>query len=53
MGNIGNGLGTPAALAILTLGNGFGLPLFLVISYSAAIALHLYLARRRKLAHQD
>jgi len=48
MGNIGNGLGTPMALAILTLGSGLGLPLFLIISYAAAIATHLALGRMRK-----
>lgn len=48
MGNIGNGIGTPIALAILALGDGIGLPLFIIISYSAAIATHLFLAQMRK-----
>ncbi|SOE09855.1 nitrate/nitrite transporter NarK [Hoeflea halophila] len=48
MGNIGNGLGTPTALAILSLGSGVGLPLFLILSYAAAIATHLLLGRLRK-----
>lgn len=48
MGNIGNGIGTPIALAILALGDGIGLPLFIIISYSAAITTHLFLAQLRK-----
>lgn len=47
-GNIGNGLGTPIALAILSLGSGHGLPLFLIFSYATAIATHLLLGRMRK-----
>jgi DHA1 family inner membrane transport protein len=48
MGNLGNGIGTPIALAILSLGGDLGLPVFLATSYTAAIATHLYLARLRK-----
>lgn len=47
-GNIGNGIGTPMALAILSLGYDVGLPLFLIASYGAAIVTHLALARLRK-----
>lgn len=48
MGNLGNGMGTPIALAILSLGSDLGLPLFLITSYTAAIITHLLLARMRK-----
>lgn len=47
MGNLGNAVGTPVALAILALGGAIGLPVFLILSYTAAIATHLYLARLR------
>lgn len=47
MGNLGNAIGTPVALAILALGGASGLPVFLILSYAAAIGTHLYLARLR------
>lgn len=48
MGNVGNGLGTPVALAILSLGDEIGLPAFLIVSYTAAILTHLVLSRARR-----
>ena len=48
MGNIGNALGTPMALAIMSFGSDLSLPLFLMTSYGAAIITHLVLARMRK-----
>ena len=47
MGNLGNMLGTPVAIAILSTIGYQGLPVFLIVCYAAAIALHVLLARRR------
>lgn len=47
-GNIGNGIGTPIALAILSLSHDMALPAFLIACYGAAILTHLGLARLRK-----
>ncbi|MCC0030037.1 MAG: MFS transporter [Brucellaceae bacterium] len=47
MGNLGNMLGTPVAIAILSTIGYQGLPVFLIVCYGAAIALHVLLARRR------
>lgn len=49
-GNIGNMLGTPAGLAVVSVAGTNGLPVFLIACYGAAIAIHLYLARRRAAA---
>lgn len=51
-GNLGNLLGTPVALAVLTVAGPAGLPAFLIVCYIAAIGVHLLLARAR-LAQQD
>ena len=47
MGNLGNMLGTPVAIAILSTIGYQGLPVLLIACYGAAIALHVLLARRR------
>ena len=49
-GNIGNALGTPALLAVVASGASVGLPSLLIICYSAAIAVHVVMARSRSRA---
>jgi len=46
-GNIGNALGTPVLLAVTATGAATGLPVLLIVCYSAAIAVHLAMARSR------
>ncbi len=46
-GNIGNMLGTPVGLAALSLAGIPGLAVMLIACYVAAIAIHLFLARKR------
>lgn len=46
-GNIGNALGTPALLAVVTTGAETGLPALLIGCYALAILVHLALARNR------
>lgn len=46
-GNIGNALGTPALLAVMSTGAATGLPALLITCYAAAIVVHLAMARNR------
>jgi len=46
-GNIGNALGTPVMLAILTMDAAVGLPALLIACYASAILVHLAMARSR------
>jgi len=46
-GNLGNALGTPAMLAVASTGVATGLPALLIGCYTAAILVHLAMARSR------
>lgn len=49
-GNIGNGLGTPALLAVLSAGSDLALPILLIGCYGAGIMVHLAMAQGRRVA---